>query len=364
MQLSNSKKALISPLDWGLGHTTRCISIIRLLHDNNYTVFVACNNTQKSLLQQEFNTINFINLKGYNISYSKQKNFLPLKLISQLPKINISIYKENKWLNKTIEDYNINLVISDNRYGLFTTKVPCIFITHQLTIKAPFNWLERLLQKINYSYINKYSECWVPDFESANNNIAGILSHPNHMPHIPVYYINPLARFKKDTTIKRRYSFCFILSGPEPQRTIFESQLIKQIPLITDNCILVRGKPEVTQPLNLNIPNLKVVNHLSGNELSTVIQSSNYVITRSGYTSVMEIISLGIKSILIPTPGQTEQEYLAAQLMKNKWAYCTNQDKFNLKDALSNALNFDYQLPQIQADNLSEFIKSFLARIN
>jgi uncharacterized protein (TIGR00661 family) len=310
------------------------------------------------LLQQEFNNIEFLPLDGYNITYSKNQKLFPLKLLFQLPKILLSIQREHRWLQKTIEKHQIDLVISDNRYGLYTSKVPSVFITHQLTIKAPFTWLEILLQKINYRHINRFAQCWVPDFEG-EKNIAGVLSHPIRLPSIPVHYFGPLARFVKDNNSLLRYQFCIILSGPEPQRTILEDTILQQFATISSKCLLVRGKLNAV-PINVTNPNVTVENHLKGTDLQAAIQASEFVITRSGYTSVMELLSLQKKCILIPTPGQTEQEYLAKQFMKQKWAWCIDQKDFNLNDSLKQASNFNYCLPDISADLLGDVIKKFL----
>ncbi len=358
IQNINRKKVLVSPLDWGLGHTTRCITIVRILIDNDVPVIVACNTEQKFLLQQEFKNIEFLPLVGYNITYSKNKLLLPIKLLFQLPKIFLSIQREHRWLQKTIEKHQIDLVISDNRYGLYSRKIPCVFITHQLTIKAPFNWLEILLQKINYRHINRFTQCWIPDFEG-EKNIAGVLSHPKRLPSVPVHYIGPLARFVKNNNAHIRYQFCIILSGPEPQRTILEDTILQQLATISIKCLFVRGKLNAA-PITVTNSNVIIENHLNGTNLQTAIQASEFVITRSGYTSVMELLSLQKKCILIPTPGQTEQEYLAKQLMKQKWAWCIDQKDFNLIDSLEQASNFSYCLPDISTDLLGDVIKKFL----
>ena len=354
MQEFNNKRLLVSPLDWGLGHTTRCITIIRRLIDNGCVVIVACNATQKKILQQEFPSLEFLHLEGYNISYSKHRLLFPLKLIMQLPKIVLAIRREHTWLQKTISEHKIDLVISDNRYGQYHNKVPSVIITHQLLIKAPFTSLEWMLQQINYSYLNKFSQCWVPDFDGSNN-IAGAMSHPKQLPAVPVTYIGPLARFAKSNAVKdKQYDYCIILSGPEPQRTILEDKLLLEIPQCHARFILVRGKPNAAELKP--ITHVTIKNHLAGTALQAVIESSEYVITRSGYTSVMELLALEKKSILIPTPGQTEQEYLAQQLMQQGWAYCNNQQAFHLQTDLAKAALFNYQLPTNISSDVEQVI--------
>lgn len=356
----NITTVLIAPLDWGLGHATRCIPLIKALLLNNCKVIIACNKQQKKLLEQEFTNVAFLFLEGYNITYASNPKLLPLSILKQLPQINKAINRENLWLNKIIDKHDIKLVISDNRYGLYSNKVPCVFVTHQLTIKAPFSFVEKYLQLINYQFINRFTACWVPDFAS-DNNVAGILSHPKKMPNIPVSYIGLLSRFKTTKTIDKKYDFCVVLSGPEPQRTVLEQLILKDIHLINSTILLVRGKPlsEENLPTFLNV---EIVNHLVGSDLQQAFQQSNYIISRSGYSTVLELLSLQKKSILIPTPGQTEQEYLGKKLMTQGWCYTISQKEFSLQKAISEAEKFKYQLPQLETVSLQDFIAQFLEK--
>src|SRR5215211_2777028 len=155
------KRILVAPLDWGLGHATRCIPIIKELLSHGHEVILAAEGPVKILLKQEFPDIECLYLNGYRINYAETKKGLLLKLIVQLPKLFLSVWRERRWLQKAIEKNKIDIVISDNRFGLSNKKIYSIFITHQLLIKAPF--LERWLQKLNYYFINQYAECWVPD---------------------------------------------------------------------------------------------------------------------------------------------------------------------------------------------------------
>lgn len=352
---------LIAPLDWGLGHATRCIPIIKVLLLNNCKVIIACNKQQQKLLELEFTDVTFLFLEGYNITYSSNPKLLPLSILRQLGNIRKAIKIEHLWLDKAIEKHAIDLVISDNRYGLYSNKVPCVFITHQLTIKAPFLFVEKWLQQINYQFINRFTACWVPDL-AGKNNIAGVLSHPKKMPKIPVNYIGLLTRFEAIKTPEIKYDFCIVLSGPEPQRTVLELLILKEIHLLKVKILLVRGKPLCQENLQ-TYSKVEIKNHLAGNELQQAFQQSNYIISRSGYTTVMELLSLQKKSILIPTPGQTEQEYLGKKLMKQGWCYTVTQKEFSLKKVIAEVKKFDYQLPQLEAGSLQDFIGQFLEQL-
>lgn len=335
----NIEKVLLAPLDWGLGHATRCIPIIRALQKAGCTVIIAAEGAQAALLHTEFPELTIIPLTGYRVRYSRNKWFLPFKLLLQAAGITRRISAEHKWLNNIIDSYKIDLVISDNRYGLYSKKVSCIFITHQLTIKAPFVFLERILQKINYRYINRFTCCWVPD-SASDDNLAGRLAHPDKMPVVPVYYIGLLARFGAQDAVKK-FDGCFLLSGPEPQRTILEKKIIRGLENSHGRFLLIRGKPG-TDEKPFAADHVEIKNHLPGTALRDAILQSEYIISRSGYTTVMELAVLQKKSILIPTPGQTEQEYLAKRLAQHHFCIAADQDDFDFNHQFELAKSFHY----------------------
>jgi len=235
------KKLLVVPLDWGLGHATRCVPVIRDLMNNNCEVWLAGEGAQENLLREEFPSLPFLLLKGYRIKYAK--NGFTAKLLLQIPSILRSIKEENKWLKEQVSKYGFDAVISDNRYGLYHENIFSVFITHQLCIKSSLGkWTEKILQQWNYKLINKFTECWVPD-EAGKNNLAGTLSHPFKFPTPPVKYIGPLSRFEKKKIDEIKKHLLIILSGPEPQRTILENKVIDQIVNYPATATIVRGLP-------------------------------------------------------------------------------------------------------------------------
>ena len=341
-------KVLVVPLDWGLGHATRCIPIIRALLGSGHEVLIGAERNQAVLLRQEFPQLKILPVKGYRISYSRTAIFFALKLAKQLPKIALAIRNEHHWLKKTVVQEKIDLVISDNRYGLYHASVPAVFITHQLTIKAPFQWLENIVRSINYRYINRFKACWVPDMETPPG-IAGILSHPTVLPAIPVHYMNLLCRFVV-RPLDTKYDLCILLSGPEPQRTLLEEKILTDITRLNGTVLLVRGLPAATTTPVVSA-NITVVNHLGNDLLGDAIQQSERVICRSGYTTVMELLALKKKMILVPTPAQTEQEYLGATLLQLKLALTIDQPAFKLTDAIGLADQFEYKESTVELFN-------------
>ena len=243
---------LVAPLDWGLGHATRCIPLIRFLLQSKCKVIIAAQEQQEKLLKAEFPTVTFIPIPGYNIKYTTVERFFLLKIALQVPKILITIYNEKKWLNNFLKKNIVNAIISDNRYGLFHNKVTSVFITHQLLIKTSFSFLEKIIQKINYRYIKKFSLCWIPD-EKGAINLAGELSHPVIFPKIPVTYIGGLSRLEKQAEKAAVFYLLIILSGPEPQRTLFEEIILAELKTFKEKVLLVRGLPGNTSDYRLRI---------------------------------------------------------------------------------------------------------------
>ncbi len=352
-------RILIAPLDWGLGHATRCIPIIKELLQQKCTVYIAADKRTFFLLEKEFPGAVFLRLPGYEIEYSYSKKLFALKLIYQIPKTIFKIFKEKKWLSKMIKEHSINAVISDNRFGMYSKKIPCVYITHQLCIKTGNRFTEIMAREIHYYFIKKFKYCWVPDCKISG--LAGELSHPKNIPS-NVIYIGPLSRFKPLPRTEKIYDLLVTLSGPEPQRTIFENQLLKQLKSFTGKVFLIRGLPSESSIPAACSDTLQIENHLPAHELNRIIEQSKMIISRSGYTTVMDLALLKKKAILIPTPGQTEQEYLAKYLAEKGYFFSINQKDFSIKEALKKCESFRF--PSIDFSNeeykkvISEFVLS------
>jgi len=323
--VKTKKRILVAPLDWGIGHATRCIPIIKELINRNYDVIIAADGRPMHLLKNEFPSLEMIRFSGYNIKYP---TYLPMSvnMLLQIPKILWNIKKENRILNEIIIDYKINGVISDNRFGLYTNKVPCVFITHQLAIQSPY--FAEDIQNFNYKYINRFDACWIID--DKENNLAGNLSKPKKIPKNSIY-IGCQSRFKYQKT-EKIYDFLAIVSGPEPQRTVLEKGLTKALQKRKEKSLIVLGKPELND--TKEIGNLTIQSHLTAKDLNSVILSSNLIICRPGYSTIMDLSKLMKKAFFIPTPGQTEQEYLAQILSEKKTCCFQKQHEFDFEKGI------------------------------
>jgi uncharacterized protein (TIGR00661 family) len=359
----NIKKILVCPLNWGLGHASRLIPVIQELVQNKFEVYIAAAGYSSELLRQEFPGLEFIKFPSFTITYGKDKP-LSLQIFVQLPKIIYEIIKEHVALKKLVKNYSIDLVISDNRFGLWSKRAAAVYITHQVRIILPayLKFIEPLIYRLNKLIISKYDECWIPDFADPFNNLSGALSHMNKLP-ANIKFIGPLSRFNmypanSRRTVKYRYDLIIILSGPEPQRSVIEKQLVSEIHNSDYKVLIVRGKPGIKQ-ITRTFENITLASHFSTAEFLNMINRSKYIICRSGYSTIMDLVTLKRTAILIPTPGQTEQEYLARHL--SKYFYCIEQNNFSLKKAIEEIKKYNplsYDTPDSQLKKNIQNLKS------
>jgi len=363
--VKNRPNILVSPLNWGIGHATRCVPIILELLAQNANVIVASSGRSKHFLEREFPQLKMIDFPDYFITYP-EKGFMAVHMARKTPAIMAGIKKENKELKFIIKEHKISAVISDNRYGLYSDKIPCIFMTHQVFIQIPgyLSFLKPLLEQVNKKFINKFSECWIPDFNH-EKNLSGELSHKNTLP-TNFHFIGPLSRFKQrneNKTTDFTYQLLVMLSGPEPQRTILEELLLQQLSDTNLKAAMVCGKTENLEKRKRG-KNIQLFSHLESDKLKELILDSEVIISRPGYSTVMDLVALNKKAIFIPTPGQTEQEYLSGYYKGKGFYYSMKQKNLDLSKAFNEISTF--RIPEIRYDDsgLKSRIKSLLEGIS
>ncbi len=319
---------LIAPLNWGLGHATRCMPLINALMNRGVSPVLASDGAALALLREEYPSLKTLSLPAYDIRYSG--NNMILTMGGQLPKIAKAILAEKRAIKKIVRDHQIDILISDNRYGLFHPGCHSIFMTHQLNIKIPNRILEKIVASVNHRLISRFNECWVPDYAVAPRLAGSLSENPNLA---MVKYTEPLSRMKKEV-LPIKYRMAIVLSGPEPQRTNLEKILLEQLVNFSDKVCFVRGVVNDATPPMIENQNLTILNYLTTDKLNQVLNKSEIVVCRSGYSSLMDLVKLGKRAILIPTPGQTEQEYLAEYLSEIGGYVAAEQEDFELKKAL------------------------------
>ena len=302
------KRIILAPLCWGLGHASRCIPIINQLLNQGNEVSVASDGEALSLLRQEFPRLDSFELPAYNINYKYQSMIINMAV--QGPKILQAIKQEKSTAEKLATTWNADILISDNRLGFRSNKTNNIYITHQLNIPHPNKIISTIANKLHHHFINKYDECWIPD-NSKSQSLASKMVQGRL--NIKKHFIGVQSRLVKED-VYEDIDLSIILSGPEPQRTYLEEKILQKcFPLNDKKIVLVRGT-EKGAKLTIDKSHISIHNLLTSHDINNIINRSKQIICRAGYSSIMDLVALDKGAILIPTPGQYEQEYLADEL--------------------------------------------------
>jgi len=298
------QKVLVAPLHWGLGHATRCIPLIRQQLGQRNEVLIAASGDVRTLLQGYFPGLDYIDIPFTDITYPRDGNMVR-HFFLRGPAMVRGIVREHRLLQRLVKEHGIDLVISDSRFGLWTRHARCVFVSHQLEIQSPV--FQALINQLNRWIMDRYDEVWVPDTPEAPG-LAGRLSHPALLPY-KVRYIGPLSRFDGPVVRKDlRWKAVAMISGPEPHRSLFEAELTDHFLEWGEPALILRGKPGEGK---MEIGKLTLVGHLEDTALLEALSQTEHIIARSGYSTIMDLHVLGLPAEWHPTPGQTEQEYLA-----------------------------------------------------
>lgn len=345
MTKPQTKNILICPLHWGTGHAARVQPVADTLIKKGHNVYIAAAEPLLAIYDQEKYS-GLIPFNSIAILYSKT---LPqyLAILIQLPLILISSLSDRVKIARLIHRYNIDIIISDNRFAAWSPNIYTVYITHQLTIALPqaMKFAESFVSFFHYLIIKKYNECWIPDIPG-ENNLSGRLSSKSNPP-ANSKSIGILSRMnnceaRKPELFPDETFNTVILSGPEPQRTVLEKIILAKAEHHSGRLLLLTAKSDGKKARYIN-DNITVYSYLEPGEVKYIILNSKSIICRSGYSTIMDLVSLGRSALLIPTPGQTEQEYLAAHLSEKGYFKTISQRE--LKEST-------HLFPQIPAETI------------
>ena len=328
----SGKRILVAPLDWGLGHATRCIPVIRRLLHYGAVPILGADNGPLAILTAEFPTLEYVRIPGITVRYSESGNQL-WSMAKQFPGMLRSVQQEHALFEVSHGKLKLDAVISDQRSGIRSNALPSVLITHQV---FPFTPLaQSILRKINLRTIARFDRCWIMD-EEASPGLAGELSHGAVMPRNSRYIgtQSRMAAMHKGPSESSgtKYSIVAVISGPEPQRSLLESILMEHMQRTSGEHLLVRGLPD--EKAREQIKNITRIGHMQSADLANAMLNSEMIVSRSGYTTLMDLAALGRSALIIPTPGQGEQIYLGTLHGASDRFIVQQQDSIDLTTAL------------------------------
>lgn len=242
-------KILVAPLNWGLGHASRCVPLIHRLLDEGHEVVIGGDGMSFTLLRKHFPKLRYVYLAPLDLHYSRSGN-QTWAMLKAIPQLLLWRNKDRLMLKAILQEEHFDQVISDNRPGLYNKQVECIYITHQLQVKLTktWRWAEAMASRIHARMYTRFNKVWVPDYEDINHSLAGELSHPSNLrlsrKKTEFQYIGPLSRFHSPITHKPspiNYEVVAVLSGLEPQRTLLEQELIERYSGKEERVLIVQG---------------------------------------------------------------------------------------------------------------------------
>jgi len=330
--LPEPTRILVAPLDWGLGHATRCMPIIQELERQGVLPVLASAGSAAEYLQKERPELPFFKLPAYGVRYRTHN--MAYNMALQLPRILHTIWQEQRYVQRIIRSQKISAIISDNRYGAWSKAVPSVLVSHQLHLRVPYR-LGSPVNAIHRKALRRFTACWVPD-EPGADSLSGSLSIPRGS--LQLRHIGLLSRFAGSPTEKREEAAIealALLSGPEPQRSILEQEILPQLREISGLCVVVGGKRGAAT--HWESGNIQYYSLLKADKLAPLLRRAKTVICRSGYSSLMDLAALGKQALLIPTPGQTEQLYLARRLQQQQRVVVQRQGSLRLAEGIAAA---------------------------
>jgi len=329
--MANTEHRLITILDWGLGHASRCVPLVKTWQTEGKRVTVASAGSALMLLKASLEGVDFIELPPYAVRYPTRSMIWNMGI--QSPRLWGVMRKEQRIINDYARREKVDLIVSDGRFGCWSETVKSVWLAHQLQIQHRQPWLAWVMNSGYHTFVRQhFAEVWVPDLEG-EESLAGDLARP--IAGLPHRYLGPLSRFadhKLETTEKIPYQWLALLSGPEPQRSYLEEELITCLKALDVPALLVRGVPGSTQPTPITA-NLSIVDWLLGDQLAATIAQAEQLVCRSGYSTLLDAYHWNKPLLLVPTPGQTEQEYLAKYWASRGWAAWQEQGEVRLVGA-------------------------------
>ena len=324
-------KVLISPLNWGLGHATRDIPIIRTLLDHGHEVTIAACGNARSVLEQEFPTCTSRDFPDYSVPFSANSLFLARFIVS-FPQLLQGIACERRNLATMLAEEKYDLIISDNRLGVYSNEIPSLFISHQLHFHLPMAmWpLELAGIRLNSCLHEMYDRVIVPDNPPGPLSLGGKLSRAeSDVTRDRAYYAGILTSTRV-RDVPQDLDYLILVSGPEPQRTELEHLLLPRVKDLPGTVTVLLGSPQ-TSGTTRQSEQCTIMSYASTEEKELLMNRARCIICRSGYTTMMELAELKKReALLIPTPGQPEQEYLADYYEKRGWFHTRNQHQLDL----------------------------------
>lgn len=318
------KKILYGCLDWGNGHIARSVPLILQLQSQGNHVFFMGSPEQQTVLSRYGFTGTFKELPPTGFRFKGDGNFV-LEALRNVRIVSKAVRRDQERVSDYAQAHGIDLILSDHRYGVRCDTIPSVFITHQVELPPKTNPVARWIHR---KWMARFNSIWIMDDEQ--NRLAGTLSR-----FVPgSCYIGHYSRFSLTNSTTESGKVVAVISGPEPYAEQFFNEMVKAANTSQQKWTIVCSA-NYAAAAGLKKGTILVNNWKRADE---AIASAEYVVSRNGYTTLMDLTVLQKKAILIPTPGQLEQQYLAVLHREHSlWKMVPEHSLMQHLDGIENA---------------------------
>lgn len=316
-------RILVAPLDWGLGHAARCVPLIHTLLEHGAVPVIGADKGPLALLREEFPALEHLRIPGLEVRYGSGRS-QAWAMARQLPALLHQVRQEYLFFNRLRRELHVDAVVSDQRFGIRAADLPSVLLTHQVFPFSPF--AQGIARRMNRRYIARFDRCWIPD-HATSPGLAGALAHGRPLPG-HAHYIGPLSRFRTSVPERNKptYRVVAVISGPEPHRTLFERAVLAQLEQIDGAHLVLSGQVDGRTG---RLPQLPT------EALHAALLSAELIVGRTGYSTLMDMEAIGRGALLVPTPGQPEQEYLGRVSAQRAFHTVQQQHQLDIAAALA-----------------------------
>lgn len=336
-----AKRILFAVHDWGLGHASRSLLLIRALVErgDSITVVSAAGDGMRLLQSELGDACRFVSYRDIPKPFSRWPAMFYLRMSLATPWVLARMRSEHRFVEALVAREHYDCVVSDSRFGMWSANIPSYCILHSLRQIIPGRprWMERLVERGQRDLTKGFTRILIPDIEE-QQGLSGELGHD---PVIDwgvdrLCYIGPLSGISR-TDAPVDIDCFFSISGIEPQRSILEKRVLAALPQLDGRIVVTLGRPAQAGSCRQS-GNATVHGYLDRKAQGEMLNRARLVMTRSGYTTLMELAELGQRALLVPTPGQSEQEYLARFHHQRGHVWSTTQRNLDFARDIAQAM--------------------------
>ncbi|MEK6968538.1 MAG: glycosyltransferase [Nanoarchaeota archaeon] len=322
--------------NYGLGHATRMLPVIMKLIEQGEKVTIVAKGNSLLMLKNELGDASNYELMQYEVPLKfSDKGFSMFETLKAGPSFISLISSQKKWLENFSAKEKIDRVIADGEIGYHLKNKKSFFVNNQLRL-LPGSLLGDGTELLTDVFSKGFEKVIVPDDE--NGTLGGLLtSKTRFYDKKRLAYVGILSSIRKKNVV-RNVDYFISISGPGISKEVFTRQVMEQLHLLKGKVVVALGRPDLKEIASKG--NAKIYPYLNRKQQESFLNKAKLVISRSGYTTMMELAEIDKKAFFIPTLNHPEQEYLAKFQKNSGRFHYSKQDSFNFKEDIDEAKQY------------------------